>query len=154
MKEDRISSSGPSSSGLGESSPERFGLGLIVKTFRPFDGKKILGGLKLIWSNGSTDVAGETDENADRSGLVELEEQTAELGEGEHFQKLELRCGWFIEALKLTSSGGKVFGPWGGEGGEEKKPHKHIRKGVNPRHVYLDGVRGYVVRTQVSVLVF
>jgi hypothetical protein len=106
----------------------------------------------LIWSNGSTDVAGETDENADSSGLVELEEQTAELGKGEHFQKLEVRSGWFIEAVKLTSNGGNLFGPWGGEGGEEKKPHKHIRKGVNPRHVYLDGVRGYVVRAQVRRL--
>ena len=104
----------------------------------------------MIWSNGSTDVAGETDESVDSSGLVELEEQTAELGDGEHFQKLELKSGWFIEALKLVSNGGKVFGPWGGgEGGEERKPHKHIRKGVNPHHVYLDGVRGYVVRTQV-----
>ena len=52
----------------------------------------------------------------------------------------------------MSTSGGKVFGPWGGDGGEEKKPHKHIRKGVNPRHVYLDGVRGYVVRVQVGHL--
>ena len=67
-------------------------------------------------------------------------------------EKLELRCGWFIEGVKMSTSGGKVFGPWGGDGGEEKKPHKHIRKGVNPRHVYLDGVRGYVVRVQVGHL--
>ena len=119
---------------------------------RTFDGKKILGGLKLTWSNGSTDVAGEIDENGDKSDILELEEQTAELGEGEHFEKLELRCGWFIEGVKMSTSGGKVFGPWGGDGGEEKKPHKHIRKGVNPRHVYLDGVRGYVVRVQVGLL--
>jgi len=131
-----------------EGGPDKF-IRTIKFWFRTFDEKKILGGLKLIWSNGSTDVAGETDESVDSSGLVELEEQTAELGDGEHFQKLELKSGWFIEALKLVSNGGKVFGPWGGgEGGEERKPHKHIRKGVNPHHVYLDGVRGYVVRTQ------
>ena len=70
------------------------------------------------------------------------------LSEGEHIQKLDLCTGWFIEKIKLTSNTGKVFGPWGCEGGEEKKPHRHIRKGVNPKHVYLDGVRGYVVRTQ------
>ena len=29
---------------------------------RKFDERKILGGIKLVWSNGSTDVAGETEE--------------------------------------------------------------------------------------------
>eukprot|EP00092_Neocalanus_flemingeri_P022961 GFUD01024893.1.p1 GENE.GFUD01024893.1~~GFUD01024893.1.p1 ORF type:complete len:633 (+),score=228.00 GFUD01024893.1:113-1900(+) len=130
-----------------EGGPDKF-IRTVKMWFRSFDDKKILGGLKLVWSNGSTDVAGETGETADRSGLVELEEVTAELGEGEHIQKLEIRSGWFIEGVKMTSNGGKVFGPWGGEGGDEKKPHKHIRKGVNPRHVYLDGIRGYVVRAQ------
>jgi len=130
-----------------EGGPDKF-IRTIKLWFRTFDGKKILGGLKLTWSNGSTDVAGEIDENGDKSDILELEEQTAELGEGEHFEKLELKCGWFIEGVKMSTSGGKVFGPWGGDGGEEKKPHKHIRKGVNPRHVYLDGVRGYVVRVQ------
>jgi len=129
-----------------EGGPDKF-LRKLKLWFRTFDGKKILGGLKLIWSNGSTDVAGEINENLENN-LLDLEEQTAELSDGENFQRLELRCGWFIESLKLTSSTGKVFGPWGGEGGEEKKPHKHIRKGVNPKHVYLDGVRGYVVRAQ------
>ena len=147
MKEGRTNSSGLSSVGSGSYKQKNMDL-FDYFNLRTFDDKKILGGLKLIWSNGSTDVAGETDETACRASLVELEEQTAELGDGEHFQKLELRSGWFIEALKLTSNGGKVFGPWGGEGGEERKPHKHIRKGVNHRHVYLDGVRGYVVRAQ------
>ena len=49
---------------------------------------------------------------------------------------------------KLTSNKGKVFGPWGGEGGEERRPHRQIRKGVNSRHVYLDGLRGHVVQAQ------
>ena len=30
---------------------------------RNFDERRILGGIKLVWSNGSTDVAGETEEN-------------------------------------------------------------------------------------------
>ena len=41
--------------------------------FRKFDERKILGGLKLLWSNGSTDVAGETDESSSSPGNAELE---------------------------------------------------------------------------------
>lgn len=106
----------------------------------------MLGGLKVGWSNGSTDVMGVTNEMDGEDG--EMEEKVAELGENEHFQRLELRSGWYIEQLKLTTNTGKVFGPWGGDGGEEKRPHRHIRRNVNPRHVYLDGVRGYVIQTQ------
>ena len=78
----------------------------------------------------------------------EFETFTASLGEGEHFQKLEINSSWFIEKLKLTSNLGNVFGPYGGGGGEDRRPHRNIRKGVNPKHVYLDGVRGNVVRAQ------
>ena len=77
-----------------------------------------------------------------------MDTYTVSLCEGEHIQKLDICSGWFIEKLKLSSNLGKVFGPWGGEGGEERKPHRLIRKGVNPKHVYLDGVRGYVIKTQ------
>ena len=73
---------------------------------------------------------------------------TVTLSDGEHIQKLDLCSGWFIEKIKMTTNLNQVFGPWGVEGSEERKPHRHIRKGVNPKHVYLDGVRGYVVRTQ------
>ena len=110
-----------------------------------------MGGLKLIWSNGSTDVAGETPENSETAEPLNLEEQVAELGDGEHFQKLDIRSGWFIESVRLLSNTGKIYGRFGGEGGEERKTHKHIRKVVNPRHVYLDGVRGFVVMTQVTI---
>ena len=78
----------------------------------------------------------------------DFETFTASLGDGEHFQKLELNSSWFIEKMKLTSNLGNVFGPYGGGGGEDRRPHRTIRKGVNPKHVYLDGVRGYVVRAQ------
>ena len=36
---------------------------MITLIDRKFDERKILGGIKLVWSNGSTDVAGETEEN-------------------------------------------------------------------------------------------
>ena len=118
---------------------------LYFSMYRKFDERKVLGGIKLVWSNGSTDVAGETEED---NTTEDMELYTVSLTEGEHIQRLDLCTGWFIEKLKLTSNTGKVFGPWGCEGGEEKKPHRHIRKGVNPKHVYLDGIRGYVVRAQ------
>ena len=50
--------------------------------------------------------------------------------------------------MKLTSNLGNVFGPYGGGGGEDRRPHRTIRKGVNSKHVYLDGLRGYVVSAQ------
>ena len=55
---------------------------MITLIDRKFDERKILGGIKLVWSNGSTDVAGETEENPTSpagvsSGipLLELESQ-------------------------------------------------------------------------------
>ena len=49
---------------------------------RNFDERKILGGIKLVWSNGSTDVAGETEENPTSSvgvGVSHLSHLTAML---------------------------------------------------------------------------
>jgi len=129
-----------------EGGPDKF-LRTVQLWFRNFDERRILGGIKLVWSNGSTDVAGETEESLSGPG-GELDTFSATLGEGEHFQKLEINSSWFIEKVKLTSNQGNVFGPFGGEGGEDRRAHRSIRKGVNPKHVYLDGVRGHVVRTQ------
>ena len=78
----------------------------------------------------------------------EFETFTASLGDGEHFQKLEINSSWFIEKVKLTSNLGNVSGPYGGGGGEDRRPHRTIRKGVKEKHVYLDGVRGHVVSAQ------
>jgi len=129
-----------------EGGPDKF-IRSLRFWFRMYDEKKVLGGVKVVWSNGSTDVAGDTP-NSPHSSPHPLEEQVAELGEGEHFQKLELRSAWWVDNVKLTTNKGKVFGPWGGEGGEERRPHRQIRKGVNSRHVYLDGLRGHVVQAQ------
>jgi len=134
-----------------EGGPDKF-IRTVQFWFRNFDERRILGGIKLVWSNGSTDVAGETEESpsgpSGAGGAGEFETLTASLGEGEHFQKLDINSSWFIERVRLSSNLGNVFGPYGGEGGEDRRPHRTIRKGVNPKHVYLDGVRGYVVRTQ------
>ena len=59
-----------------------------------------------------------------------MDTYTVSLCEGEHIQKLDICSGWFIEKLKLSSNLGKVFGLWGGEGVEERKAHRLIRKGV------------------------
>lgn len=137
-----------------EGGPDKF-IRSLRFWFRTYDERAVLGGVQVTWSNGSTDVAGDTPET--RAGerpaglaadLPPLEEQVAELAEGEHFQRLDLRSGWWVDSVRLVSSGGKVFGPWGGQGGEERRPHRLLRKGVNPRHVYLDGVRGHVVHSQ------
>ena len=152
-REALINSSGRSCFGSGME------LGILYKIFFPhfrlfdrksseiiaeeFYEKKFLCGLKLFWSNGSTDVAGETE---DENTKEDLELFTVSLSEGEHIQRLDLICTpGPIEKLKLISNKGKVFG--GCEGGPEKNTNRNIRsRGVNPKHVYLDGIRGDVVR--------
>jgi len=129
-----------------EGGPDKF-IRELKLWFRPYDDKKVLGGVEVLWSNGSRDVAGCSPDTCP-GPPVELELQQVELGDGEHVQRVELRSGWFIENIKLVTNTGKVHGPWGGEGGEERKVHRHIRKGVNSRHVYLDGIRGTVVHSQ------
>jgi len=128
-----------------EGGPDKF-LRSMTCWFRRWEDKLVLGGIKVGWSNGSTDVMGATNEGLGEEG--DMEEKVAVLGDNENFQRLDLRSGWYIEQLKFTTNTGRVFGPWGGDGGEERRPHRHIRRNVNPRHVYLDGVRGYVVQTQ------
>lgn len=139
-----------------EGGPDKF-LTSISVFMRRWEDKTVLGGLRVKWSNGSTDVMGQTTgvpDGQEGSGEEEvvgqqplLQEHTADLMEGEHFQRLDLRSSWYIDQLRLTTNTGKVFGPWGGTDGEERRPHRHIRRNVSPRHVYLDGVRGYVVQT-------
>ena len=62
--------------------------------------KKILCGIKLVWSNGSTDVAGETE---DDNTTEDMELFTVSLSEGEHIQRLDLCQTGLIEKLKCSS---------------------------------------------------
>ena len=65
-----------------EGGPDKF-IRSIQFWFRPYDEKKVLGGIKVIWSNGSTDVAGATPETLlPGSPPVELECHTAECRAG------------------------------------------------------------------------
>lgn len=112
--------------------------------FRPWEAKHILGGLKVSWSNGSTDVAGETETSEDS----DLQSYSVDLSENENIQKVDLRAGWFIDRIQMVSNTGKIYGPFGGEGGESKKTQRLLRRNVDPRYVYLDGIKGYVVKTE------
>ena len=87
-------------------------------------------------------MVGETE---DDNTTEDMELFTVSLSEGEHIQRLDLICTpGPIEKLKLTSNKGKVFG--GCEGGREFNVNRNIRsrEGVNPKHLYLDGIRGDV----------
>ena len=86
-------------------------------------------------------------ETQDDNSTEDIELFTVSLSDGEHIQRLDLICtGGPIEKLKLTSNNGKVFG--GCERGPKINVNRNIRsrEGVNPKHVYLDGIRGDVVR--------
>ena len=88
-------------------------------------------------------MAGETE---DDNIPEDIELFTVSLRKGEHIQSLDLICiRGPIEKLKLTSNKGKVFGDC--EGGPVITAGSYTRRrGVNPKHLYLDGVRGDVVR--------
>ena len=121
--------------------------------------KKILCGIKLVWSNGSTDVVGDTKDDNTWTQYRDMEMFTMSLTEGEHIQTLDLCTAtdgiieaglrWqngFIEKVKLTTNKGKVFEPLGSEGRAAMNANSFIRRrGVNPKHMYLDGIRGDVV---------
>ena len=122
-----------------------------------FNEKKILCGIKLVWSNDSTDVVGDTEDDNTWTRYRDMELFTVSLSEGEHIQTLDFCTGGFIEAglrwengfiekIKLTTNKGKVFEPLGSEGGREINANIALRmRGVNPKHIYLDGIRGSVV---------
>merc|ERR1719419_383027 len=91
-----------------EGGPDKF-IRCLRFWFRVYDEKKVLGGVKVVWSNGSTDVAGDIPNSSETAEPLNLEEQVAELGDGEHFQKLDIRSGWFIESVRLLSNTGKIY---------------------------------------------
>ena len=106
--------------------------------------RKVLCGIKLVWSNGSTDVVGKTE---DDNSTDDMKLFTVSLSEGEHIRRLDLCIAGLIEKLKLTSNKGKVFEPLGYGGGPEINVQKYLRiRGINPEQLYLDGIRGNVVR--------
>ena len=121
--------------------------------------RKTLCGIKLVWSNGSTDVVGDTKDDNTWTQYKDMELFTMSLTEGEHIQTLDLCTAtdgiieaglrWqngFIEKVKLTTNKGKVFEPLGSEGRAAMNANSFIRRrGVNPKHMYLDGIRGDVV---------
>ena len=134
-----------------------FCIKLFSSRFRFFDRKhhkfyerKTLCGIKLVWSNGSTDVVGETEED---NSTEDIELYTVSLSEGEHIQRMDLCSSGLID-LMLTSNKGKVFVPQGFEVGLGGPYYKvsgrcisrliRMRK-INPKHLYLDGIRGNVV---------
>merc|ERR1719204_2860906 len=48
----------------------------------------------------------------------------------------------------LVTNKGRQFGPFGGDGGDNRKTQRLLRRNVDTRYVYLDGIRGYVVQAE------
>lgn len=158
--------------------------------FRTWEAKQILGGLKVCWSNGSTDVAGLTELHTEQQQLPQQQSQqlphqqqqppsveqqqmmdmvhlqgglqqmdlqlpagglqtySVDLEEGENIQKFDICSGWLIDRVTISTNKGRTFGPFGGEGGEARRTQRLLRRIVDLRYVYLDGIRGYVVHTE------
>ena len=56
----------------------------------------------------------------ERLGII----YSVSLEEGENIQKLDMKSGWFIDRLKLTTNKGRAFGHFGGDGGETRKTQR------------------------------
>ena len=116
---------------------------------RQWDGRSVLGGLKVSYKDGKAMVFGQdcggTYAETARNDHVHHE---FHLEENEKIVKAEIRCGWMIDCLTFYTNKKdkhgkpKSYGPYGGNGGSFSMQSAPKSFG------YLCGVSGAVVRSQ------
>jgi len=109
----------------------------IVITEKEWDNTIIVSGLKINWSDGTSDIVGTQEGNQ-----VKLE-----VPEGEHVVSVVGKAGWFVDSLALVTSSGKVVGPAGGDGGGRKNVLACLESHCEMTRTFVDGISGCVVRT-------
>lgn len=108
-----------------------------------WDGRTIIGGIKLVWSDGSSDTAGAEPVAPNRVDM--------EVPDGEHVSFVSGNSGWYIDTLSFVSSSGKRLGPniiIGGDGGDFRNPLITLDPKFNSFNSYLDGFQAEEVITQ------
>ena len=89
-----------------------------------------MGGLKINWSDGTSDIVGTQEGNQ-----VKLE-----VPEGEHVVSVVGKAGWFVDSLALVTSSGKVVGPAGGDGGRRKNVLECLGSDCDITKTFVDGI--------------
>ncbi|XP_028407990.1 kelch-like protein 20 [Dendronephthya gigantea] len=77
---------------------------------RLWDGRPVIGGLMIFYSNGESPVYGSCDH--ENSECHEFN-----MADDERIIKAEIRSGWMIDSLTFFTYKDRVFGPYGGDGG-------------------------------------
>jgi len=104
-----------------------------------WDGRQIVAGLELRWSDEMVDKVGGGDEER----TVKLE-----MGEKEHMVSVLGQSGWYVDQLIVVTSKGRVLGPVGGDGGGLRNTLSSLDSVHNVGNMFLDGVEGKEVMSQ------
>jgi len=114
-------------------------------SIRRWDGRPVLGGLKLSFSNGEKVSIGNND-GPDHYSVT--------LQEGERIIKAQVQSGWLIDALTFHTDKECVLGPYGGDGGALRDMDGingvYLQGKPQVKYGFLAGVEGTIVDTQGS----
>jgi len=108
-----------------------------------WDGRTIIGGIRVVWSDGSSDSVGS---ECAAPNMVDIE-----VPAGEHVSFVSGNSGWYIDNLHFVASSGKRLGPnivVGGDGGDFRNPLSTLDPQFNSFNTYLDGFQADEVITQ------
>jgi arsenate reductase-like glutaredoxin family protein len=109
------------------------GMDLWIRTW---DGRPVIGGIKIYYSNGESCMHG--GDTADTKEQFRLDPD-------ERIIRIDSQSGWMVDRLTFNTSKERKFGPYGGNGGG-------YRQETPPScHGYLVSVNGAVVKTQGSL---
>jgi len=117
--------------------------GVRIKTVT-WDGREVVGGMALAWSDNTQDCFGMSEEEAINIPLSEVDE-------GHHVSFVFGRSGWYVDALAFVTSSGKILGSKGvvgGDGGGFRHTLGLLNTKYNTANIYLDGVKGKEVKSQ------
>jgi len=108
-----------------------------------WDGRTIIGGIRVLWSDGSSDSVGA---DAGDDNRIDME-----VPDGEHVSFVSGNSGCYIDNLHFVASSGRRLGPntiVGGDGGDFRNPLSTLDPKFNSFNTYLDGFQVDEVITQ------
>ena len=98
-----------------------------------WDGRTVVSGLKIVWSDESEDMVGGGDVAAEHI-----------VPEGDHISFVVGNRGWYIDNLSFICSSGKEFGPVGGDGGAFYNTNPgviHYQPSCIIKNNFVDGIK-------------
>merc|ERR1719450_172077 len=115
---------------------------LHLSTRDEWDGRTLLCGFSITWSDGTESEVGHGNVTA-----------TYEVPDGEHVIFVYGWSGWYVDNLSIILSSGKVLGPVGADGGSFKNSIASQPPENHCFNTFLDGIKGEVVESQNVTLI-